>query len=81
MTKTIGVYEARTHWSEMLQDVKSGEWHVILHKGEPIAELIPPQVANRDVRAKRAAEKLLPLMAERPAVEVDADALTKEGRD
>ena len=48
--KTIGNNEARTHWSEMLQDVKSGEHYVILHKGKPIAELVPPQVEDRQTR-------------------------------
>ena len=55
--KTIGNYEARTHWSEILQGVKSGERYVILHKGEPIAELIPPQEDNKQARSRRAAEK------------------------
>lgn len=79
--KTIGNYEARTHWSEMLQDVKAGEQYVILHKGEPIARLIPPEADNRQTRSKRAAEKLLQRMAISPAVDVDLQALIKEGRD
>jgi antitoxin (DNA-binding transcriptional repressor) of toxin-antitoxin stability system len=56
--KTIGNYEARTHWSEILQGVKAGERYVILHKGEPIAELVPPQADGRQMRSQRAAEKL-----------------------
>jgi antitoxin (DNA-binding transcriptional repressor) of toxin-antitoxin stability system len=79
--KTIGNYEARTHWSELLQDVKAGERYVILHKGEPIAELLPPQADNRRTRSKRAAEKLLQQMANRTPVDVDIKALVGEGRD
>lgn len=79
--KTIGNYEARTHWSEILQGVKSGERYVILHKGEPIAELIPPQVDSRQMRSKRAAEKLLQRMSARAPVDVDIKALVGEGRD
>ena len=79
--KTIGNYEARTHWSEMLQDVKSGEHYVILHKGDPIAELIPPRTENREVRSKRAAVKLMELMDTRSPVDVDLRALINEGRD
>ncbi len=79
--KTIGNYEARTHWSEILQGVKNGERYVILHKGEPIAELIPPQGDNKQVRSRRAAEKMLRLMAARASVEVDINALVDEGRD
>jgi antitoxin (DNA-binding transcriptional repressor) of toxin-antitoxin stability system len=79
--KTIGNYEARTHWSEMLQGVKSGERYVILHKGEPIAELVPPQMDSKLTRSKRAAEKLLQLISSRPQVDVDLEALLYEGRD
>jgi prevent-host-death family protein len=43
MAKTIGTYEARTHWSEVIQEVRKGEHFVITHHGEPIAELVPPR--------------------------------------
>ena len=65
----------------MLQDVKSGERYVILHKGELIAELVPPQVENRQTRSKRAAEELLQLMSSRASAEVDVKGLIEEGRD
>lgn len=48
-------YDARTHWSEMLQDVKKGERYVILHRGKPIEELMPPQAECKQERSKRAA--------------------------
>jgi antitoxin (DNA-binding transcriptional repressor) of toxin-antitoxin stability system len=73
--KTIG------NWSEMLQGVKSGERYVILHKGEPIAELIPPQSETRVIRSKRAAAKLLELMDARKPMDIDIKALINEGRD
>lgn len=79
--KTIGNYEARTHWSEILKAVKAGERYVILHKGEPIAELVPPQADNRQIRSRQAAEKLLLLMEARSPVEADINALISEGRD
>ncbi|MDY7574473.1 hypothetical protein [Actimicrobium sp. CCI2.3] len=68
-------------WSELLQDVKAGEGYVILHKGEPIAELLPPQSDNRQTRSKRAAKKLLQQMANRIPVDVDIKALIDDGRD
>ncbi|MBC7414402.1 MAG: type II toxin-antitoxin system Phd/YefM family antitoxin [Herminiimonas sp.] len=79
--KTIGNYEARTHWSELLQEVKGGERYVILHKGEPIAELGPARTEDRQLRSKRAAEKLLQLMSVRPPVDADIQGLIDEGRD
>jgi antitoxin (DNA-binding transcriptional repressor) of toxin-antitoxin stability system len=79
--KTIGNYEARTHWSEMLQEVKGGEQYVILHKGQPIAQLLPPESVDRQTRSKSAAARLLQLMAKRAASDIDVKALTDEGRD
>ena len=39
--KSIGVYEARTHWSEMLDRVAKGEEIAITRHGAPIAKLVP----------------------------------------
>ena len=79
--KIIGNYEARTHWSEMLQDVKAGARYVILHKGAPIAELVPPQAETRQMRSQRAARRLLDLMSTREQTSADIAALIGEGRD
>ena len=79
--KTIGNYEARTHWSAMLQDVKAGERYVILHKGQPIAELVSAKKDSKLIKSKRAAERLLQLISSRPQIDVDLKALLNEGRD
>lgn len=82
MSKKIGTYEARTHWSEVMQDVKKGERYVITHHGEPVAELIPSQTETRQERSKAAAGRLLALIANRktgPSVDIK-DAI-EEGRD
>jgi prevent-host-death family protein len=81
MAKVIGTYEARTHWSEVIQDVKKGEHYVITHHGEPIAELIPPKPQTKQERSKHAARRLLDLMAQRPATSVDIKGTIEEGRD
>lgn len=39
--KTVGVYEARTRWSEMLDRVAKGEEIAITRHGTPIAKLVP----------------------------------------
>jgi prevent-host-death family protein len=39
--KTVGVYEVRTHWSEMLERVAKGEEIEITRHGTPIAKLVP----------------------------------------
>jgi prevent-host-death family protein len=38
---TIGTFDAKTHLSEMLDDVQKGKDYVITKRGIPIAKLIP----------------------------------------
>lgn len=81
MAKTIGTYEARTHWSEVIQEVKKGEHYVITHHGEPIAELVPPRPQTRQDRSKHAARQMLDFMARRAPVTVDIKEAIVDGRD
>ena len=41
MTKSVGVHEAKTHLSRLLEDVAIGEDVVITRRGEPVARLVP----------------------------------------
>ncbi len=41
MTKSVGVHEAKTHLSRLLEDVVAGEEIVITRRGEEIANLVP----------------------------------------
>ncbi len=41
MEKTIGVYEAKTHFSRLIDTVAQGERIVITRNGAPVAELRP----------------------------------------
>ena len=54
--KSIGVYEARTHWSEVLERVAKGEEIAITRHGTPIAKLVPvnghPKVSVDDAIAE-----------------------------
>ena len=40
-------FEARTHFSDLLRRVDSGEEFVITLRGRPIAWIVPPQTTNR----------------------------------
>lgn len=40
MTKSVGVHEAKTHLSRLLDDVASGEEVVITRRGQPAARLV-----------------------------------------
>lgn len=41
MTKSVGVHEAKTHLSRLLDQVSGGEEVVITRRGEGIARLVP----------------------------------------
>lgn len=48
MTKSVGVHEAKTHLSRLLDDVISGQEVVITRRGEPVARLVAtPRGAQR----------------------------------
>lgn len=42
MTKSVGVHEAKTHLSRLLEAVAAGEEVIITRRGQPIATLGPP---------------------------------------
>jgi prevent-host-death family protein len=44
MMRTVTTEEARENWSKILDDVSQGESITITKRGEPIAELRPPQL-------------------------------------
>ena len=41
MTKSVGVHEAKTHLSRLLEDVSAGEEVVITRRGTEVARLVP----------------------------------------
>jgi prevent-host-death family protein len=41
VTKSVGVHEAKTHLSRLLEDVAAGEEVVITRRGEEVARLVP----------------------------------------
>ncbi len=42
MTKSVGVHEAKTHLSKLIEDVARGDEVVITRRGEIVARLLPP---------------------------------------
>jgi prevent-host-death family protein len=43
MAKSVGVHEAKTHLSRLLEDVAAGEEVTITRRGEPVARLVAPE--------------------------------------
>ncbi len=49
MNKHVGAFDAKTHFSELLQRAEHGEEIVITRRGKPVARLMPvadPRLAN-----------------------------------
>ncbi|HEV3309237.1 MAG TPA: type II toxin-antitoxin system Phd/YefM family antitoxin [Chloroflexota bacterium] len=44
MTKSVGVHEAKTHLSQLLERVRAGEEFAITRRGEEVARLVPPPI-------------------------------------
>jgi prevent-host-death family protein len=54
MNKPVGSFEAKTHFSELLERAEHGEEIVITRRGKPVARLIPmahQQPGGKSVRA------------------------------
>jgi len=50
MTKSVGVHEAKTHLSRLLERVSAGEEITITRRGEDVARLVPaPAAAARRI--------------------------------
>jgi prevent-host-death family protein len=47
MTKSVGVHEAKTHLSRLLDEVAAGEKVVITRRGEEVASLVPVGPASK----------------------------------
>jgi prevent-host-death family protein len=75
----IGAFEAKTHLSELLDRVESGEELVIARRGRPIARLVPVADANQQ-RAADAVKRLLALRRGATLGGVDWRELRDAGR-
>jgi prevent-host-death family protein len=55
--KQVGVFEAKTHFSALIDDAIAGKTTVITKRGKPVARIVPTEDARRE-RAKRAADRI-----------------------
>jgi prevent-host-death family protein len=53
----VGVFEAKTHFSALIEDAEAGKETIITKRGKPVARLVPTEEARR-ARAKLAVERL-----------------------
>ena len=53
--REVGAFEAKTHLSELLEEVAKGQVFTITKRGKPVAELRPIPLPSSDDKPKRSA--------------------------
>lgn len=79
-TQTIGLFEAKTHLSEVVARVEAGDEVVITRHNRPVAKIVPIVAADHDPAARRAAVNALLRSARGRKLGLDWRALREEGR-
>jgi prevent-host-death family protein len=77
---TIGLFEAKTHLSELVARAERGEEVIITRHNRPVARLVPIAEPMPDAAARRAAVDALLRAAHGRRLGLDWKALRDEGR-
>lgn len=78
---SIGVYEAKTHFPELLRRVSRGETFLITRHGLPLARLAPVQENSLDLeKRKRTVEKLKRFRQKHKLKGLSVREMIEEGR-
>lgn len=78
--ESIGLFEAKTHLSELVARAERGEEVIITRHNRPVAKLVPVQAERPDAAARRAAVDALLHAAAGRKLGMDWRALRDEGR-
>jgi len=57
-TNTVGAYEAKTHFSELLEKVEAGQEITITRHGTPVARLVPVKKKYTPQQRRSAIERI-----------------------
>jgi prevent-host-death family protein len=55
-SETIGAYEAKTHFSALLEKVEAGEEFTITKHGTPVARLVPVKKTSTEAERRKIIE-------------------------
>ncbi len=77
--RSVGLFEAKTHLSALIEDAIAGKTTVITRNGRPVAELRPISV-DRATRGQQALERLRHLRSQLKGSAISARTLIDEGR-
>jgi prevent-host-death family protein len=76
--KNVGVYDAKTHLTKLLEEVEAGETVVITRHGKPVAKLVPVSRVPEDI--KETIDAILESRKGRTLGGISAKDLINEGR-
>ncbi|HEY1682756.1 MAG TPA: type II toxin-antitoxin system prevent-host-death family antitoxin [Candidatus Tumulicola sp.] len=74
--KTVGIFEAKTHFSALVDEARNGHTIVITRNGEPVAQMVPMPSRNADARG--AMDRILSSHAKLKGI--PTKSLVEEGR-
>ena len=77
----IGSYEAKTKLPELLRGVSLGNRYTITLRGKAVAELIPPDSAQKHDIAAAIMHRRHFIASQPPLTGIDTKALIDDGRD
>lgn len=77
--RNIGAFQAKTHFSELLDQVEKGEHIIITKHGHPVAKLVPVTAVNQ-VRIHQAIQHLKEFAKTNKLDGLDWKELRDEGR-
>jgi len=80
MNIEIGSYEAKTKLPELLRGIQAGNRYTITLRGEPVADLVPPESAKHTDAVAAVAAMRQFMHAATPVKGLDLKALINEGR-
>jgi prevent-host-death family protein len=77
--KQVGAFEAKTHFSSLLDEVEKGEQVTITKHGRPVAKIIPFNGSSKEKTAQ-AISRIRALSLEHSLGDLDWKTLRDEGR-
>jgi prevent-host-death family protein len=78
--KTVGAYDAKTRFSELLEHVASGKEIVITRHGSPVARMVPVRPSQSAESRRAAIDAMRRLAAKNRLAGLRVKDLVSEGR-
>jgi prevent-host-death family protein len=77
--QSIGAFEAKTHFSALLEKVEKGEQVIITKHGHPVAKLVPTGGSDRE-QSKQTIERIKAFSKKHTLGKINWKVLRDEGR-